>query len=210
MWGGGIGAPPFADGAPERVRLIDEALTVREVDGVAVPLLDALPRLAAMTAAEVERAAASLAAWSLAAKLALDLVGRERIVPRVLAANGDAEARFAVSLALPEDAERVAGLAQSFPLAAHALPVRHAGHRRGGGRALEVWAPEGLLRAFLDATADALARAAVGLDTTAGPRRRKVAHVPWERRFIAALAGRDASFAPEDFRERTLVRELDA
>ena len=152
VWGGGdLGAPPFADGAPERVRLVDEALTARELHGVAVPLLDALPRLAAMTAADMERAAASLATWSLAAKLALDLVGRERIVPRVVIANGSTEARFAVSLALPEDAGRVAGLAKSFPLAAHALPVPHAGHRRGSRRALEVWAPEALLRAFLDA-----------------------------------------------------------
>ena len=207
---GGVGSPPFAGGAPERVRLVDEALTAREVHGVAVPLLDALPRLAAMTAAEMEQAAASLAAWSLAAKLALDLVGRERIVPRVVVASGNTEARFAVSLALPDDANRVAGLAKSLPLAAHALPVRHAKHRRGGGRALEVWAPEGLLRTFLDATADALVRAAVGLDTTGRPRQRKVAHAPWERRFIASLAGRDASFAPEGFRERTLVRDLDA
>jgi len=31
VWGGGdLGAPPFADGAPERVRLVDEALTARE------------------------------------------------------------------------------------------------------------------------------------------------------------------------------------
>ncbi|MCZ7564993.1 MAG: DEAD/DEAH box helicase [Burkholderiales bacterium] len=211
-WGGGeADAPLFrAGGTPDRARLVDEALATHELRGLAVPLLDALPRLAAMTAAETERVVASLAAWSLAAKLALDLVGRERIVPRVAAANGATEARFAVSLALPEDAERAAGLAKSFPLAAHALPVPQPGRRhRGGRRVPEVWAPEALLRAFLDASADALVRAAVGLDTARGPGRRKAAPVPWERRFIAALAGRDAAFAPAGFSERALLRDLD-
>ncbi|MCC6611755.1 MAG: DEAD/DEAH box helicase [Burkholderiales bacterium] len=210
VWGAGAAAAPlFAHGKPERVPLVDEALAPRELHGVAVPLLDALTRLAAMTAAETERAPASLAAWSLAAKLALDLVGRERIVPRVVSANGSTEARFAVALALPEDAERVAALAKDFPLAAHAVPAGDAGHGRGGRRAPEVWAPEALLRAFLDATADALVRASVGLGALSRSGRRKAEHVPWERRFIAALAGPDAAFAPAAFPERTLVRDLD-
>src|SRR4030095_9806007 len=89
-------------------------------------------------------------------------------------------------------------------------PPSGAGRKRGSPEVPEVWAPQALLRAFLDATADALVRAAVGLDTTRRPGGRKAAHVPWERRFIAALAGSDASFAPEGFRERTLVRDLDA
>ena len=103
---------------------MDEALAPRELAGVTVPLLEALPRFAAMTAAESDRAPASLTAWSLAAKLALDLVGRERIIPRVVRANGGTEARFGVALAVPEDAERVVELAKSFPLAAHAVPAR--------------------------------------------------------------------------------------
>jgi hypothetical protein len=210
-WGAGAAAAPlFADGQPEHVPLVDESLTPRELRGVSVPLLDALPRLAAMTAAETDRAPASLAAWSLAAKLALDLVGRERIVPRVVPANGGTEARFAVALALPEDAERVAALAKGFPLAAHAVPAGNAAHSGGGRRTPEVWAPEALLRAFLDATADTLARAAVGLGALKRPGGPKVGHVPWERRFIGALAGSDAAFAPEGFRERMLIGDLDA
>ncbi len=43
-----------------------------------------------------------------------------------------------------------------------------------------------------------------------GALRRKTAHLPWERRFIAALCGPDPAFAPEGFQERTLVRDLDA
>jgi len=211
LWGAGAAAAPlFAHGKPERFPLLDEALAPRELAGVAVPLLEALPRLAAMTAAETARAPASLAAWSLAAKLALDLVGRERIVPRVVPANGGTEARFAVALALPEDAERVAELAKVFPLAAHAVPARSASRKRARSAVREVWAPEPLLRAFLDAAADALVRAAVGLGALSRAGRPKAAHVPWERRFIAALAGPDATFAPEGFQERTLARDLDA
>ena len=214
VWGAGAVASPLsAGGTPEKACLVDETLAPRELAGVAVPLLDALPLLAAMTAAETDRAPASVAGWSLAAKLALDLVGRERLVPRVVAANGGTTAGFAVSLALPEDAERVVALAKVFPLAAHAVPV-NGGRKRGRLKATdeetEVWAPEPLLRAFLDATADALVRAAAGPRAPARASRRKDAHVSWERRFTAALTGPDAAFAPDGFRERTLLAELDA
>jgi len=115
LWGAGAGASALsACGEPARARLVDETLLPRQIEGVAIPLLDALPRLAAMTTEEMERAPASVAAWSLAAKLALDLVGRERLVPRVVPAEADTEARFAVALALPDDAERVAALAKTF------------------------------------------------------------------------------------------------
>jgi hypothetical protein len=48
-------------------------------------------------------------------KLALDPVGRERLVPRLVRTDGGVEARFAVALALPEDAERVALLVRVLP-----------------------------------------------------------------------------------------------
>ncbi len=102
LWGDGLRgdgdaalAELCARGRAGRARLVDEALAPREVEGVAVPLLDALPVLAAMPAEETGRAAASVAAWSLAAKLALELVGRERIVPGVVRAGWGTEARFA-------------------------------------------------------------------------------------------------------------------
>src|SRR5438093_1065346 len=213
VWGAGAVASPLsAGGTPEKACLLDETLAPRELAGVAVPLLDALPLLAAMTAAETDRAPASVAGWSLAAKLALDLVGRERLVPRIAAANGGTTAGFAVSLALPEDAERVVTLAKVFPLAAHAVPVngaRKRGRPKATDKEMEVWAPEALLRAFLDATADALVRAAASR-APARASRRKDAPVSWERRFAAALTGPDAAFASDGFRERTLLAELDA
>ncbi|HLK09963.1 MAG TPA: hypothetical protein VKW76_01140 [Candidatus Binatia bacterium] len=216
LWGtGAAGSPLSARGTPEKAYLVNETLELRQVAGVAVPLLEALPLLAAMTAAETERAPASVAAWSLAAKLAFDLVGRERLVPRVAAVNGSTEARFAVSLALPEDAERVAMLAKVFPLAAHGVPVKSAAWpgngaaRRWRPKAAEVWAPEALLRAFLDTTGDTLVRVAARARVPAQPRRRRDTHVRWERRLVAALTGADAAFAAEGFQERTLLAELD-
>ncbi|HEY6323159.1 MAG TPA: DEAD/DEAH box helicase [Thermoanaerobaculia bacterium] len=172
LWGAAsVASPLAARGVRAKALLVDEALALREVDGTSVPLLDALPLLAAMTTAEAERAPGSVAVWSLAAKLALDLVGRERLVPRIERTQGGTEARSAVALSLPEDAERVAALAKAFPPAAHAVPGSAtarppAGARRqaaGRDRAakVEVLAAEALLRAFLDAAADWLVRAAV-------------------------------------------------
>ncbi|MBP7149558.1 MAG: hypothetical protein KBD01_18680, partial [Acidobacteria bacterium] len=87
-WGPGYTeALPGTRSREETARVIDETLAARDVPGVSVPLLAALPALAALTAEEAARAPASLAAWSLAAKLALELVGRERIVPRVVATD---------------------------------------------------------------------------------------------------------------------------
>src|SRR3989442_6279927 len=52
VWGAGAGASPLsAGGTAEKACLVDETLAPRELAGVAVPLLDALPLLAAMTAA---------------------------------------------------------------------------------------------------------------------------------------------------------------
>ncbi|MBP7149706.1 MAG: DEAD/DEAH box helicase, partial [Acidobacteria bacterium] len=184
----------------------------------------------ALTAEEAARAPASLAAWSLAAKLALELVGRERIVPRVVATDAGLEACFAVALAAPEDAERVAQLAQALPPAAHALPVAAAEpapappprrRRKAAASAPapppapapapagpRAWAPDALLRAFLDATADVLARAAnPPREAERAPRAERR---PWERRLAAALTGPDPFFAPAGFEERTLLADLHA
>lgn len=92
LWGGASadapGAAPTvsslaARGRRETARVVDESLRVAGVTGTAISLRDALPALAAMSDDEAAAAPASVAAWSLAAKLALDLVCRERLVPRV-------------------------------------------------------------------------------------------------------------------------------
>ena len=103
-------------GTTTRRWLIDESLHPCEVAGTAVSLLDALSNLALMSHGDIERSSASVAAWSRAAKLALDLVARERLLPRTVTYDAHTEVRFAVALGMPEDAERVMQLATSMPL----------------------------------------------------------------------------------------------
>ncbi len=222
VWGEGTQASALcAGGVPERVTLIGETLALCAVEGIGVPLLDALPRLAALESSALERASASTAAWSAAAKLALDLVGRERLVPRIVAETAGGRAQFKVSLALREDAERVAALARAFPLAAHAVPLEGGPRRpprstrlrtiklpkRRRAAAGEVWAAEALLRAFLDATADALVRTASRAFAAAPVSARP--HEGWEQRWLCALLGPQEAFASEGFGERGLLAELE-
>ncbi|WP_437330093.1 SNF2-related protein [Sorangium sp. So ce381] len=202
---------------PAEAVVVSEAGRAVRKTGEAAALLDGLSALASMAQDDLGRAPPSVAAWSLASKLALDLVVRERVVPRVVpagAAGGRTEARWAVSLAAPEDAARVAALARAMPPAAHAVPAgaqaAHAHDGRGRSRAhaaAEVWSAEALLRAFLDAAADALAR---GGATDRPARAPRPAHAPWERRLVLALTGPQRAFAAEGLAERALVADLDA
>ncbi|WP_437993961.1 DEAD/DEAH box helicase [Sorangium sp. So ce145] len=200
---------------PAEAIVVSEAGRAVRKAGEAAGLLGGLAALASMAQDDLERAPPSVAAWSLASKLALDLVVRERVVPRVVpvgATPGRTEARWAVSLAAPEDAARVAALARAMPPAAHAVPAGaqqasgDGGHPRGP-RAAEVWSAEALLRAFLDAAADALARGSAADRPARAPR---PAHAPWERRLVLALTGPRRAFAAEGLAERALVADLDA
>ncbi|WP_437872768.1 DEAD/DEAH box helicase [Sorangium sp. So ce363] len=200
---------------PAEAIVVSEAGRAVRKTGEAAALLDGLAALASMAQDDLGRAPPSIAAWSLASKLALDLVVRERVVPRVVpasAAGGRTEARWAVSLAAPEDAARVAALARAMPPAAHAVPAGAQQASGDGGRsrapaAAEVWSADALLRAFLDAAADALAR---GGDTDRPARAPRPAHAPWERRLVLALTGPRRAFAAEGLAERALVADLDA
>src|SRR5439155_853841 len=60
------------------------------------------------------------------------------------------------------------------------------------------------------ATADALVRAAAAPAEPMRASGRPDAHVPWERRLVAALAAPEADFAPAGFQERILLAELEA
>lgn len=55
----------------------------REVAGRRLPLVETLPMLAAVSAAEVAALPASFASWALGSKLGLELVARERVVPTI-------------------------------------------------------------------------------------------------------------------------------
>jgi len=185
----------------ERADLVDATLARRKVSGVGIDLVDALPGLAALTADDLEACSGSVAAWSMGTKLALDLVARGRLLPRIDTSAGRSVARFGVCLADPEDAERVERLARAFPPAAHAVPV--AVPRRA---AAEVWDPRTLLEAFLDSVASCL---------TQTPRRARDRSrdgngaVSWEHRWADALGAVDATFQAAGFQERTLLEDLE-
>ncbi|WP_437759879.1 SNF2-related protein [Sorangium sp. So ce1389] len=203
---------------PAEAVVVSEAGRAVRKAGEAAALLDGVAALARMAQDDLGRAPPSVAAWSLASKLALDLVVRERVVPRVTPGDGGGgggvEARWAVSLAAPEDAARVAALARAMPPAAHAVPAAApagpAAAGRGRPRATsdpEVWSAEALLRAFLDAVADALAR---GSATNPPKPPQRPARAPWEHRLVLALTGERRSFATEGLAERSLAADLDA
>lgn len=188
---------------------------LRDTGGLKLPLFDTVARLAVVPTAELESLPASVATWVLASKLAMDLVARERVVPTISRRGGRIEARWAVALAGSEDAAKVAALARSMPPAAHAVPA--ACDRSGA-----VWAPDALVRAYLDAIVDALVRAArggpllsgsraPGRASTPAARSRTAPAVPpgtWADRWRTALGGAQCSFETDGFAERSVVDEL--
>jgi superfamily II DNA or RNA helicase len=189
------------EGTPAQAMLIlPEGLS--NVDGTQLPLLRSAAQLAVLESATVQTLPASLATWTLASKLAFELASRERVLPTITRHQGRMAARWAVALSASEDAEKVLELARYMPPSAHAIVV-------SGRSDLRVWAPEALLRAFLDAVVDALVRSTKGGPTlnrkaeTQAPRAER-----WEQRFNTALSGADASFSVSGFGERSVVDEL--
>jgi hypothetical protein len=176
---------------------------LRETAALKLPVFDTMAMLAVVPAAAVESLPGSVATWVLASKLAMDLVARERVVPTISRRGGRIEARWAAALAASEDAARVAALARSMPPAAHAVPV--AGDRSGA-----VWAPDALLRAYLDAVVDALVRASSGGPTLPAARSKNTRATPeaWSERWRAALGSAQPSFETDGFAERSVVDDL--
>ena len=179
----------------------------RAVQGLELPFFPTMAKLAVVAAASIEALPSSVAIWVLASKLGMELACRERIVPTMARVDGRIEARWAASLSATEDAAKAASIARSMPPAAHAVPVPN-------GARLEVWAPEALLRAYLDASVDAMVRASRGSPKLpraekAGLRRGGTTEPsPWEQRWRTALEGSDPTFASQGFTERTVVEDL--
>ena len=90
-------SPLVAHGKPLRAELVLPN-GQRPVDGLQLPLLDAVEQLAVVPAASLDTLPGSVATWVLAGKLALELVARERVVPTLARRNGHIEARWAAAL----------------------------------------------------------------------------------------------------------------
>jgi hypothetical protein len=219
---GGALAALMAAAEDSAARVVTEARRSERVEGSAIPLAHALPVLAAMPADDLAVAPPSVAAWSLAAKLALDLAARERMAPVVEVTAAGARTRWGVSLALVEDGERFRKLVAAFPPSAHAVAVAGDGAR--------IWAADALLLEFLDDVVDALAHGALARGGSREAKGRQAddvrderaddADVPaaaavdpaerWERRLARALLqlAADRVFLPAGVLERGLISEL--
>ena len=178
----------FPEGSSTRLPTISiDGDTVQPVTVPArsVPVLAAVRRLAALPPGSDwpgwSRPSAAVLAWSVAAKLALELVAAGRLVPTLRPGTEPAEAIASWRLATADD-RRLADLADALPVSAHAL-------RRSSGA---LWSAQELVAAFLDAVADACARE--GRRPELDPRRR-APRGPLGQMWAAALTGSDPTVA---------------
>ncbi len=193
----------LAGGEPARAAVITPD-GLREVEGAAIPLSEGATRLALVPSSALPMLPASFAAWSLASKLALELVARERVVPTLARRGERIEARWAAALSASEDASRVAAIAAAMPPSAHAIAVSNQENSAAFTAAT-------LLRDYLDACVDALVRDVRGAPTVPRPLDRspsaKRGPRAFDERFAAALTG-EPSFEAHGFTERSLVDDV--
>lgn len=224
LWGTDVGA--LARVTPNLLRIraswIANIVTpegLRRTDGDTLPLTECVATFATISATDAAALPASIATWVLAAKLALSLVARECVVPTVVRRGTRVEARWAGCLSASEDALKIAMLAKSMPPAAHAVPAS----ADATDATLEVWAPDALLRAFIDTVIDRLLR--FSLDRPAAlptkstrrptpqtPSRKRDTIAPqttWNDRWQTALQGSDRHFDTQGFAERSVVDDLE-
>ncbi|WP_416070825.1 DEAD/DEAH box helicase [Streptomyces sp. ME08-AFT2] len=139
------------------VRPTDAGVALTRVPVLQMPVLDALAVLVhARTDPDAHRATAF---WGAAALLSLRFTARGLLLPGLSAQDHDAWRAGPLG---PDDVEEVRRLAASMPPEAHAVPVDDTSP-------LRLPAPERLLRAFLDAVADALPRTSAAELVTGGP-----------------------------------------
>ncbi|MFC5218220.1 DEAD/DEAH box helicase [Streptomyces coerulescens] len=187
FWRADGGAVPLvASGSVEELDVVlprEDGVELVSVPAVLLPVRAALPVLTrARTAAQAPRAGLF---WGSATVLALQFVARGLLLPGL--SPGDLDAWRAGPLR-PEDVERVRALAAAMPPEAHAVPLE-------GAEPLRLPDPERLLRAFLDAVADALPRSPAAELVTGGPAyaAQEPQHAPALRAWAADVAaGHDA------------------
>ncbi|GAA2528831.1 MULTISPECIES: DEAD/DEAH box helicase [Streptomyces] len=156
----GSAPPAVAAGSVEDLAVAvpgDDGITSVRVPAVLLPVRAALPLLTrARAGGEGHRATVF---WGAAAVHALHLVARGLLLPGLSPADHDA---WRVGPLGAEDIDAVRRLAAAMPPEAHAVSVDAPGP-------LRLHDPERLLRAFLDAVADALPRSPAAPFVTGGP-----------------------------------------
>lgn len=177
------------------------------VSGILVELVDALPILAAATDGRIEDVV--VRAYCRAARFALDLVRRGRLLPTLRSRGGDRggwEARWRVILDTPAEraelAETGGALAPVLALPAASAAASTPARSRTPLTGLRV------LYRFLDACADTLVREACRLGAAV-----RLGHWPagaWEQRLVRALGEDRPGFFCEQPAPETLAAELEA
>ncbi|GAA2477489.1 DEAD/DEAH box helicase [Streptomyces longisporus] len=182
----GSAPPPHAAGSLQDLGVVLPGGDGVELVQVPAVLLPVRAALAVLTRARTDAHAHPGAVfWGSAAVLALQLLARGLLLPGL--SPGDHDAWRVGPLPL-DDVDRIRGLAAAMPPEAHAIPV-------DGTGPLRLPAPEGLLRAFLDAVADTLPRSPAAFLVTGGPAYAAQApqHLPGQRAWAADVAaGHDA------------------
>ncbi|MTD58968.1 DEAD/DEAH box helicase [Amycolatopsis pithecellobii] len=150
LWGDGAG--------PTKVELVlpkGKAFGRTEVAAHVLPLTEAIPLLLSAPA----ESGPAIAAWSAAVNAALQLIARGRVLPTATSGGVDA---WRVGPLDGTDETLLRELAAALPPEAHALPL-------SGLKNVRLHAPETLVRALWDATADVLVRTPAARVVAGGP-----------------------------------------
>ncbi len=145
LWGPSL-SETDADDRLDLVVPVGSQVRARSVPVRLVPLAEVIDSLAALPAGTP--ATDSVRAWSVATRVALDLVARGRLLPTVSQGGVDT---WRVGPLDPADQERIERLAAALPPAAHAVEVPGTSPR-------QIHAPQATVAAFLDAVADTFVR----------------------------------------------------
>ncbi|MEU3557861.1 DEAD/DEAH box helicase [Streptomyces fragilis] len=184
FWDPAGGPPP--DGARTTeltvVRAHGAGVRRRTVPAVVLPVVAALPLL--VRARQDAGAHPATACWGAAALHALALVARGRLLPGLTPEGYDA---WRAGPLEPEDAAHLRAVAAALPPEGHAVPLP-------GPAPLRLPGPEALVRAFVDAVADALPRTPAAPYAVGGPFAAPEAqHLPGAHAWAAEVAsGMDA------------------
>ncbi|MYT71780.1 ATP-dependent helicase [Streptomyces sp. SID8367] len=174
--------PPGADTEIAVVRPHGAGVRSRQVPALVLPVVDALPLL--VRARRTPGAHPAAAAWGAAAAHALHLVARGRLLPGLTASDHDAWRAGPLD---EDDIAQLKGIAAALPPEGFAVPV-------AGRRPVQVPEPQALVRAFLDAVADALPRTPAAAHAAGAPFAAAAPqHLPQARPWaVEAAAGLDA------------------
>jgi len=183
---------------------------ISTVQGKALSIMDSLVFLSNIDngGSPYKKISSSLKIWSLAAKLALELVTRGQIMPTLEPRSKDSfKALWRVSLWMNSDRQRFLKLAQAMPLAGYAIPYKEKDKKKEISPS--IYSSKIILQKFLNEAADTLVR-----ESFRTIKERNQEFLPefyndtWDIRFITSLISSDSTFYVKGFSERHIPETL--